>query len=268
MRRFAIPLLLLAGCSKPAPVTPSQTTPYREVRLDAAHRLWIYTPKGGGKRRPLVVIAPAGAHMFDGMSLGEGDVPEHLPYVEGGYVVVAYDVSGPIERAGSEFEAARAFMAADAGVADGKRAIDFALRTLDVDPGKIAVAGHSSAATIALTLAQNDPRVKACLAYAPVIDVPGRLGETLPALEQRVPGITDQLTRFSPLGKPQEPKSPTLIFHAREDDNVPRGPIVAFAASRPNIKLIEVPSGGHYDSMIAEGIPAGMAFLKAHGIAP
>ena len=268
MRRLAIPLLLLAGCGKPAPVTPPSATAYREARLDAAHRLWIYTPKGGGKRRPLVVIAGAGAHMFDGMSLGEGDVPEHLPYVEAGYVVVAYDVSGPLDPEGSEVEAARAFMAADAGVADGKRAIDFALRTLDVDPGKIAVAGHSSAATLALTLAQNDPRVKACLAYAPIIDVPARLEEALPMLEPKVPGLTKRLTRFSPLGGPKGSKSPTLIFLAQDDDIVPRSPIAAFASSRPNVKFVEVPSGGHYDSMIAEGIPAGLAFLKSKGLSP
>jgi hypothetical protein len=30
--------------------------------------------------------------------------------------------------------------------------------------------------------------------------------------------------------------------------------------------LVEVPSGGHYDSMIQEGIPAGIKWLKGLGL--
>ena len=208
--------------------------------------------------------------MFDGMDLGEGDVPEHLPYLKAGYVVVAYDVSGPLKGKDDEavVEAAKAFMAADAGVADGKRAISYALQNLDVDPTRIATAGHSSAATIALAVAENDPRVKACLAYAPIVDVAGDLRASLPDLESLVPGLTTTLVRNSPLGRAATLKCPTLLFHAKDDTNAPLGPIASLAAAVPGVKLVEVPSGGHYDSMISKGIPTGLAFMKSHALGP
>lgn len=204
--------------------------------------------------------------MFDGMVLGEGDIDEHLPYQRAGYVVVAYDVSGPMEGESLDaaVTAAKAFSEADAGVADGKRAIDYAIDSLKVDKNKIAVAGHSSAATIALTLAEHDPRVKACLSYAPIIDVPAHIGETLQGLEAEIPGVTEKLRNFSPLGEVDGYATPTLLFFAQDDTTVPREPIAAFAAKHTNVELVEVPSGGHYDSMISKGIPAGLAFLKAH----
>jgi len=217
-----------------------------------------------------VVVAPAGAHGFDDMALGEGDVPEQLPYVKAGYAVVAYDVSGPMDgqslRAASL--AARSFMEADAGVSDGKRAIDYALRTLSVDPNRVVVAGHSSAATLALALAENDPRVRSCLAYAPITDVRYRLGRTLLILEKRVHGLTDCLVRFSPLGNLDGLTVSTPVFHARDDIVAPLAPIVAFTKNRANAKLLEVPDGGHYDSMVREGVPARLRFLRKHGFAP
>jgi dipeptidyl aminopeptidase/acylaminoacyl peptidase len=183
---------------------------------------------------------------------------------------VAYDVSGALE--GKTYEAlvraARAFSAADAGVVDGRRAIDYALGSLAVDPRRVVVAGHSSAATIALALAENDSRVKACLAYAPIIDVPARLGSDLAGLEAEVPGLTERLVRFSPLGRPGGLKAPTFLFHAQDDDNAPRAPIAAFAKGRANVEFAEVPEGGHYDSMMREGVPGGLAFLRARRLGP
>jgi dipeptidyl aminopeptidase/acylaminoacyl peptidase len=278
VRRLApIFFSFLAGCVQPTPPSaivaetlPSPGVGYKEVRLDEEHRLWVYTPKGAHVKRPCVLIAPAGGHMDDGMRLGEGDQPEHLPYVEAGYIVVAYNVSGAPRGESREeaVEAARKFAASNAGVADGKRALEYALKNLQVDPQRIVSAGHSSAATIALAFAENEPRVKACLAYAPVIDVEDRLGNHLSALEREIPGIREKLVRFSPLGGKAMLRCPTLIFRAKDDDNVPRELLAAFAGSLTNVKFIEVPSGGHYDSMIKVGIPAGLAFLNEHKLSP
>ncbi len=272
MRRWPLPLILVVvGCAKPAPTppvsAPPANAPYRQVQLDATHRLWIYEPKGVTGKRPCILIAPAGAHMNDGMSLGEGDIDEEIPYVAAGYVVVAYDVSGPLEgnSGAAVVEATKAFAAADAGVADGKRALDYALKNLNVDPVHVAAAGHSSAATIALTLAENEPRIKACLAYAPVVDVAERLGDRLDALERAAPGVREKLVQFSPVTGKDSLRCPTLIFHAKDDDNVLSEPLTSFAHSIPSVTFHEVETGGHYDSMIREGIPAGIALLKKAG---
>ncbi len=52
---------------------------------------------------------------------------------------------------------------------NGQAAIDYVLSRFPlVDREKIYTWGHSSAATLALLLAAKDPRVKRCIAMAPV----------------------------------------------------------------------------------------------------
>ncbi len=276
--------ILLVGCSgnRPAKVPEkgvagplrqiSAQVQMREVVFDSTHRLWVYTSKGMAKgKNPCIVIAGAGSHLFDGMLLSEGDQPEHIPYVEQGFVVVAYDVSGASADGDRSLKKVyvQDFMAANAGVNDGKRAIDYAVKNIpEVDPNRIAAVGHSSAATLALALAENDSRIKACAAYAPAVDVIGYLsdGNMLSKVESSVPGITDCLQKYSPLTGIERLTCPTMLFHAKDDSTIKEGPIASFAqtlkSQNPRSMFIEVESGGHYDSMIYEGIPAGIAFLK------
>src|SRR5262245_43535413 len=66
---------------------------------NGSSRIWIYLPEEPtGRKLPCVLIAPAGSRLFHGMSLGQGSVAEHLPYVRAGFVVVAYDIDGDTSR--------------------------------------------------------------------------------------------------------------------------------------------------------------------------
>lgn len=279
-RAFVIPLLLW-GCAhssiQPAVFPEREIEPgilVREVRLDDAHRLRIYQPKSPAKGRlPCVFVAPAGAHLFDGNHFDEDDGSEELPYVRAGYIAVEYDVSGALpDGRWSRAQvrgATSAFHDSRLGVEDGRRAIAYAKANLPIDRKRIVVAGHSSAATLALMVAEDSPDVAACLAYAPVVNVLAHFTiRTQTMLERDAPEVLDDWARLSPLARKSRLRCPTLVFHAADDSIVPREPLASFARSVPNTQWIEVPSGDHYDSMIQEGIPDRLAFLKAHGFAP
>ena len=52
---------------------------------------WVYyTGSTNQSKRPCVLIAVAGSGLFYGIKLTEEDVPEHLPYAETGFIVIAY----------------------------------------------------------------------------------------------------------------------------------------------------------------------------------
>ena len=68
----------------------------------------------------------------------------------------------------------------------------------EVDPARIYAAGHSSAATHALLLAEHEPRLAGVIAYAPAIDVPKRFGPLLPIFRFLLPGLVDFVTQSSP----------------------------------------------------------------------
>jgi dipeptidyl aminopeptidase/acylaminoacyl peptidase len=59
---------------------------------------------------------------------------------------------------------------------------------------------------------------------------------------------------------------PVFLFHADDDSNVSVTRPLAFAAqlkrTNPKVTLVRVPTGNHYESMIREGIPAGIGWLK------
>ncbi|HZL90528.1 MAG TPA: prolyl oligopeptidase, partial [Pirellulaceae bacterium] len=57
------------------------------------------------------------------------------------------------------------------------------------------------------------------------------------------------------------------LFHADDDSNVPSSESRNFAARLTalgkDVTHKTVPSGDHYDSMIEEGIPAGIEWIKS-----
>ena len=59
---------------------------------------------------------------------------------------------------------------------------------------------------------------------------------------------------------------PILLFHVADDSRVSIADIARFTnavkASDGSVTLEQVPSGGHYDSMIELGIPAGIRFIN------
>ena len=233
--------------------------------------VWLYRPtKPTAPPPPLIVIGAAGSPMMWGMPLAESDRAEHLPWAERGYVVAAYSIDGAVadQHDGAQVvDAVRRFVRADAGLANARAALDFALAQVPaIDVHRIFAVGHSSASVIALRFGVEEPRVAATVAFAPPVDVEGRLTDQLAFVESVAPGGRAVIHASSPLTFTAALRAkPVFVFYA-EDDSVIEVPDVPafFAAMQPAhaaSKLVAVPSGDHYDSMIAEGIPAAAAWL-------
>lgn len=250
---------------------------FHEVKLPggrAGRKLWVYLPeRAGAAKLPCVFVAAAGSNLISGMELGEGDRPEHLPYARAGFAVVAFGLDGPMRRGGEPtdeeiIEAYGAFRAAEAGVANARAAIEYALAKIpQADPERLYVAGHSSAATLALLVAEREPRVKACVAYAPVTDVEGHLGKE--AVEQLsvLDGFREFVRENSPLRQAEALRVPLFLFSADDDSTVPPVQSARFAEAvrkaNPNVTYVRAKSGDHYNSMLKEGLPRAIEWLRA-----
>ena len=240
---------------------------------NSVEHLWIYLPAHPAQAKlPCLFIAAAGTRLFHGIDLGDGDRPEHLPYARAGYAVVAYSLDGPLgERPSGRqvVEAAQAFKAADAGLVDAHAAMDYALAKVPgIDPKRLYAAGHSSAGTLSLLLAENDPRIAACIAYAPCCNVPQHLGpRVLTILDRAIPGEQDFLTRRSPDTGVVKLTCPLFLFHADDDSTIPAVDVAEFARlvrqTNPRVLFVHVPTGEHYDSMIKQGVPQAIRWLQA-----
>lgn len=239
-------------------------------------RLHVYLPAGEHAQGslPCVLICGAGSTLLHGMELSdieeEGDSDEHFPYARAGIAVVAYELDGPSESFG-ELPAAKeyeAFRAACAGVVNARNALEFVLAKLpEVNPRQIFAAGHSSAGTAALLFAAHEPRLAGCIAYAPCTDLESRFpGIQVRIFSAELNGLPDFLCQSSPLTHVGRIRCPTFLFHA-EDDSVceiaetQRFQALLQAQGTPT-RFLSVPTGEHYDSMIEQGIPAGIAFIK------
>jgi dienelactone hydrolase/transcription elongation factor Elf1 len=251
---------------------------FREVHLPGgsspgfAGKMWLYTPSGPHEPRslPCVMITGAGSNLLTGMDLGDGDRPEHLPYVQAGFAVLAFELDGAVHGkppSAAELDVAvPRFLAARAGLVNAHIALEFLLAKVpEVDPERIYAAGHSSAGTLAMLFAENEPRIKACAAFAPAIDLEQRFGAHVAQL-QRV-GIGDLAIRYSPKNNESKLSCPILLFHARDDSSI------SFTSTEQSaqrlqqlgkdVTLVLVNNGNHYDSMIQQGIPRAIAWFQA-----
>lgn len=242
----------------------------RLKRNNIVSKVWIYVPeKAKQEKLPCVLIAPAGSRLIDGASLGDGDQAEHLPYVKAGFAVVAYDIDGdPKDKSDkATLEAVNAFKNSNAGLINQKSALDYALEKVSlINADKIYVAGHSSAASHALLVAANEPRVKGVIAYAPATDIETFLGENLEILDKYVSGLKEFIARSSPINNTEKIKVPVFLFHAKDDSTVPIKMTEDFAEklkkTNPDITFIKVEKGEHYFSMVNQGIPKAIEWLK------
>ena len=235
-------------------------------------RLLLFTSDAPAtKKRPCIFIAPAGTRLFHGSALDDGNPPEYLPYVHAGYSVVAYELDGDLSENPKDAEiytAAQAFMKADGGLADARLAIDYALAKLpNIDTQRLYVAGHSSAATVALYVAEHEPRIKACIAYAPVCYLEERLPAVLiNVLTNKIPGYRRFVHRVSPSTDVTKLACPVFLFHADDDTNVPTDEVARFAdelkKTNKQVTFARVQTGNHYESMIEQGIPQAIEWLK------
>lgn len=230
-------------------------------------RLWVYLPSGpapeGG--RPAVLIAPAGSDLISGMRLGEADVEEHLPYVREGFVVVAYEIEGD----GDEHEDMMAFAEAYGGLYNGVVALRYLTEKVpDVHLDHVFVAGHSSAADVALLMAAHHPGLAGVAAYnsggegcwfqpAEVLNILAMLGDGIAEMCQS----TRALSHMAHLRD-----VPVFLFGSEGDGVVPVEAIHTLAASVPEgedltVQIVE--GGDHYSSMIDEGVPSAIGWMKS-----
>jgi dienelactone hydrolase len=237
-------------------------------------RVWYYRPDRVTGKLPLVLVPPAGSTLFAGMELGDGDRDEHYPYVRAGFAVASFEIDGHVPDAQGASDAAvlkgaREFRDARAELNNAKAALDYLLaKSGDLDPNRIYIAGHSSAATLAVLVAEHEPRIKGCLAYCGVYDVEERLAPVISRLDRALPGYRDFLRSSSPKTHVDKLTCPTFLFHARDDSNVPPSQTTNFAAllrkTNRDVTADTSATGDHYDSMIQTGIPRGIAWLQTH----
>ena len=232
-------------------------------------QVWVYLPdRTAGDRLPAVLIGPAGSHLIDGMTLGDGDRAEHVPYARAGFAVISFDIPGMVTNDDELVRGAREFKDGEGGILNARAALALALERFPrLDPNSVFVAGHSSAATLALALCARIERLRGCVAYAPDVDLIKSRGEIADMLEPYIPGERAFLASISPIELLDQIRSPVMIFNARDDDVVPIAEIENYAqrAERANVRLsrVVVDRGGHYSSMIEEGIPAGITWMRA-----
>ncbi|QGJ71103.1 Hypothetical protein PBC10988_28060 [Planctomycetales bacterium 10988] len=241
--------------------------------------VWIYLPEGAdqAKSLPCVFVAPAGTPLIHGIELSEGDQPEHWPYVEAGFAVVAYDLSGKVPTAFQSKltgrwldNSFRIFHRSQAGLLNAQQAIDFALENVpEIDPEMLYAAGHSSAGTLALQLSQREPRIRGCVAYAPCVDIKKHLSQGDSSFGQQFVQRSDVakfLENYNPWNNLGRTQCPTFLFAAKDDSVVSVDGISdyfkALKEEGKKTELTTINSGGHYDSMIEEGIPRGIEFLS------
>jgi dipeptidyl aminopeptidase/acylaminoacyl peptidase len=233
-------------------------------------RVWVYQPEKAAGKLPLVLVPPAGSTLVAGMDLGDGDRPEHYPYAKAGFIVVSFEIDGHVAGNAPDsavLKGARQFKDAQAGIANARVALDFALAKVpNLDENRIFIAGHSSAATLALLFAEHEPRIKACAAFAPVTDVEDRIGNAVAPLDRSIPGYRDFLRFSSPKTHVDKLKCPVFLFYAKDDTNVPVRQSTDFAETLKKtnsaVTLVSVARGGHYDSMLREGIPKAIQWFQ------
>jgi dipeptidyl aminopeptidase/acylaminoacyl peptidase len=241
-------------------------------------RIWIYLPDQLPPHPiPCVFIAPAGVPPYLGNGFGTDlslqKHPEHLPYVRAGFAVVAYDTDGEVAGLADMsheqlLSGATAFKNAEAGMVNARHAIDYVLKMVPaVDPRRLYSAGHSSAGRQALLLAESDPRIAACVAYAPVTDVEERVTPKAGwYLASHIAGFEEFLKRTSPLRNAAALHCPLFLFHAETDQRIPIADSVAFIETlkktNAHVTFVRGAHGDHHSSMIEEGIPQAIPWLQ------
>jgi dienelactone hydrolase len=237
-------------------------------------KLWLYLPAGEHKPRslPCILIAGAGSNLITGKDLGDGDRPEHLPYVPAGFAVLAYELDGALP-GGSEpsnEELARcvtAFAKAEAGTVNAGVAIEFAkARVPAIDPARIYAVGHSSAATVALLVAEQNQWVAACVAFAPATDLAIEYPPNAEQqLERDISAASLLFDQFNPRSGETKINCPLFLFYA-DDDARFAGQVrelgERLASAGKDVTTVHVSTGGHYESMIQVGVPRAITWLN------
>jgi dienelactone hydrolase len=236
-----------------------------------SRNVWIYLPNTtAGEKIPSILIGAAGSRLIDGAALGGGSDAEHIPYVKAGFAVIAYDIDGDPKDDSDDatLEAVTAFVESHAGIVNQRLALDYALeKVAGLDSSRVFIAGHSSAGTHALFASTRDPRIMGVIAYAPATDPETFLGQNLEVYDEFVPGIKKLIGESSPINNVKKISVPVFLFHSEDDELVDSSMSEKFIdelkKSNVNVTFMLVKSGRHYSSMVNQGIPAAIVWLKS-----
>jgi len=240
------------------------------------NHVWVYLPDPMPKTKlPVILIAPPGTPLFLGNVMAPADEATHVPFALAGFAVLAYELDGyPGPERHSIREVlveAHEFKESKAGLRNEQDALNFALAKVpNLDKERIYMVGHSSAGAHALLMTSQDPRIKACVAFAPVSEIANRMNQkTIAELENYIKGYRNFIKWESPDSHLSELKCPVFIFQAKDDPIVSVSMNEDFAKklSKANkqVTLQLVEKGGHFDPMIQQGIPAAIKWLKGMG---
>ena len=81
-----------------------------------------------------------------------------------------------------------------------------------------------------------------------------------------LPGIKEFIQWYSPMNHIQDFTCKMMVFHAGDDNNVPLEDAIRFVGALKGdgktVEFVQVDHGGHYDSMVEQGIPAAIDWLE------
>jgi len=244
--------------------TPLKFVVYRQFSVNWSQEMAAW---------PCVILAPAGSNLISGRDLGDGDHPEALPWANAGYIVIQVALPGAIadpERVtGGEVKRTFAeFSAARAGLGCVEQVLAYIKQEMpQVDPRRIATVGHSSAGTLALLAAESNPEIKACVAFAPCVDVTEFHRDNFTILETVIPTVRKFCSDYSPINHVDRLQCPIFFFQADDDSVTPVAGAIRFVDAakekQKRIEFVRVPTGDHYQSMIDQGIPPAIRWLDA-----
>ncbi len=268
---------------------PNSNVTYYNVALTGrvgepgdAMRFRVYMPEGQHAENslPCVLLAPAGTNLLHGNAVDDDNYhDEALPYAKSGMVVVMYSLDGymTVDPDSGDMrayvyalsQAYKKFLAAKAGVVNGRNAVELVLKRLpQVDPARIYSAGHSSAGTASLLLGAFEKRLAGSIAFAPVTDLKVRLAELTRDRDvtRLLPRLTEYLTSGSPISYVDKYEKPLFVFHARDDSNEPfrntEHFVTVMKSSKAKLTFAAVNTGDHYQSMIDQGIPQAIKWIQ------
>lgn len=180
-------------------------------------------------RVPLVIIC----HGFIGSRVGVNRlfVETARNLAADGYLVIRFDYIGCGESSGSYGK-----HSVDSMIAQTKAVIDYGLETLDIDPTRVSLIGHSLGGMIALLTAARDRRVKNLVLWSavgyPFNDIVKITGRDVyeKAVKQGsadylgyhlTPAFFDSLGMYQPLQEAMKFQGDVLVVHGTADEEIP-----------------------------------------------
>lgn len=230
---------------------------------DLKLKAWLFIPRGAENAPTAAVLRiPAGGNLFKPAVLGLGTVPEIEPYVTASFVTMVMSFRGTLDNPG-RFDTSRG------GLDDVLAALEFLKEQPEVDPKNVFIAGHSSAASLALRAAQSSTIPRAAAAFSPAADYSEFYKDRLAEVSEET---RKYIADSSPLTHAAETKCPVLLTHGTVDDVVAVSQSERMASelkkAGKTCEFIKIPQGDHYFSMLKAGVPISVFWfseMQRHG---